>query len=361
MGTAIPPHRIRKKAAPCGSAPKHAPTAVGPIRVMHNRRSARPLFGILTLVAMLVVSSLGARTSPLSSQDGAVEDRSALPPHLIRVDSNLVMVPVSVTDSHGKLVKNLETGDFAVEENGVPETVVRIADPGETPLELALLFDISGSLNRQFQFELDAAQRFLTRTMRSQDAVSIVSVGQEPQVIMPRTENLDSALSALASLMPTRGATAFYDAVILAARSMRLSARRDARRVEVVLSDGEDNNSLTSQLSDAVNEVLRSDCVFYSINPAGASIRLNKVTMEGQKGLETLASQTGGIAFIHQNTESLEGIFDQINAELQAQYLLEYYSSYSRKDGAFRRIVVRVPGRADLRIRARQGYYAPTS
>jgi Ca-activated chloride channel family protein len=103
----------------------------------------------------------------------------------------------------------------------------------------------------------------------------------------------------------------------------------------------------------------RADCLFYSINPSGPSIRLNKISIKGHDGMISLASTTGGAAFLPDGDAALDKVFRQIAAELQAQYLLGYYAPDERADGAFRRITVRVPKRPDLRVRARQGYYAP--
>ena len=319
-----------------------------------------PLLAILLLAVLLPSPSVGRPPQGIfDAEDLSV--RQTLTTPIIRVDSNLVMVPVSVTDFNGALIKNLGPQDFTIEENGNPETVARMAEPGEAPLELALLFDVSGSVQRQFEFELQAADRFLRKIMRPADAVRIFSIGQEPRLIQPRTDNLAKALRALGTLEPTQGITAFYDAVARAARSLGETSQLEARRVELVLSDGEDNNSTISKLPDVIDEVQRGDCVFYSINPSGPSIRLNKLSLKGQEGMERLASETGGKAFVPETPASLDTIFAQIGAELQAQYLLEYYSPASRCDGAFRRIVVHVSKRPDLRIRARQGYFAPCS
>jgi VWFA-related protein len=133
------------------------------------------------------------------------------------------------------------------------------------------------------------------------------------------------------------------------------------RRVQVVLSDGQENNSSRAGLTEAFEALQHADCVFYAINPIGANTNLNRISLEGQRVLQALAAQTGGMAFIPQATEELPVIFDRIVAELQAQYLLEYYSTIAQADGSFRRIRVSIPGRPDLRIRARQGYYSRRS
>jgi Ca-activated chloride channel homolog len=276
---------------------------------------------------------------------------------VIRVSTNLVMVPVNVSDGSGKPVTNLEALDFRIEENGEIQHIETMFEPGKTPLELALLFDISGSVNPRYSFERQAAASFLKKV--SIDSLAIVSVGPEPIVTLGRTRSIPEAMQALETLQPTRGMTAFYDAVMLGTRLLQGSAAPDARRVVIVLSDGEDNNSMTAQ-NDVVRELQRGDCIFYSINPTSqAVLELNAISMKGQQAMYYLAEQTGGVAFITDTTEDLDRIFQQILTDLQAQYVLGYYPWNPAKDGSYRRIVVQVLGHPELRIRARQGYYAP--
>ncbi len=334
----------------------------GVAEATRSTRSVRfPLSVVALLAVLLSAPASSGRPPQVALGADGLPNPQTMATHVIRVNSNLVIVPVSVTDSKGELVKGLESQDFTIEENGVSESIAKMAEPGETPLELALLFDISGSVQRQFEFEQQAANRFLQKIMRPEDAVTIFSIAQQPRLVLPRTESLAKALRALDALEPTQGITAFYDAVASAARSLGENSKLEARRVELVLSDGEDNNSTITKLTDVLDAVQRGDCVFYSINPSGPSIRLNKLSLKGQEEMEKLASETGGMAFVPETPASLDAIFTQIGAELKAQYLLEYYSSDSRFDGAFRHIVVRVPKRPDLRIRARQGYYPPSS
>jgi Ca-activated chloride channel homolog len=288
----------------------------------------------------------------------AASQADPLQPTTIRVQSNLVRVPVSVTDLSGRAVLDLSPEDFRIEENGRQEPLARLAEPGLTPLELALLLDISGSVRPRFEFERLAATRFLRRILRAEDTLTILAIGPQPDLIQPRTVDLDQALRSLGSMMPTQGATAFYDAVVAAAHLLRQKRAPESRRVQVILSDGEDNNSDSFGFQEMVLEVQQSDCIIYSINPAGRSIRLNQVSVEGQNMMSTLAIQTGGTAFLTDTDAELDSIFERIAAELRAQYLLEYYSSDQRGNGDFRQIVVSLPNRPGLRIRARQGYFA---
>ena len=128
------------------------------------------------------------------------------------------------------------------------------------------------------------------------------------------------------------------------------------RRVQIAFSDGEDNSS-DQVLLDARREVQQADCIFYSINPGGPSIRLNVLSRRGQEGMEALAEQTGGVAFIAAQPSDLEVIYGRIATELQSQYVLSYYSPSPRADAGFRSIRVRIPEHPEMRVRARQGYY----
>ena len=277
---------------------------------------------------------------------------------VIRVTTSLISVPVSVTDHSGNPIRDLAASDFVIEEDGNRQQIEKAAEPGRTALELALLFDISGSVNDRFNFEREAAARFLKEVLRPGDAVSIFLIGPRPQPLQPRTHSISEALESLRHITPTKKATAFFDSVVSAAHSLHREAPPNSRKVQIVLSDGEDNNSEDSNLRDAHRELTHADCIFYSINPSGQSIRLNTISLSGQNGMEELASQTGGAAFLTDKPEDLAGIFARISVELQAQYFLAYYAPTRELNGGFRRITVRVPTRPELRVRARRGYYA---
>lgn len=277
----------------------------------------------------------------------------------IRLSSRLVLVPVSASDALGQPVKDLKVEDIVIEEEGRPQRVVALGEPGKTPVEIALLFDVSGSLYGQFAFEQEAAVQFIRRVLKPGDAVSVFSIGLTPKMVKGRTTNGEEAIAGVMSLGPLKEATAFFDSLVEAALYLNKTADTGSLRVLVVISDGEENFSKNHSLSDALRELQKNDCLFYSINPSGGGIRLNTISLKGQGSMESMASQTGGKAFILARIEQLESVFGQIAEELQAQYLFGYYSTDERTDGGFRRINVRAPKRPDLRIRARQGYYLP--
>jgi Ca-activated chloride channel homolog len=310
---------------------------------------------------------------------------------VIRTTSNLVMVPVSVTDQTGRAVQGLKVADFRLEEEGKQQEISGIGDPEQVPLAIALLFDISSSTSQKgfFASQQNAAATFLKLVMKPADRAAIFTITDKATMIQP----LASAEVSAAKMLTVPAATtpvptAFYDTVAAAAKYLTDSAPSNFRRVIVVLSDGDDNFS--EQIRDmsvaearAVQDgkqpfagtragllqrhqraivqvqkaVQQADVIFYSVNPGGPSVKLNQIAMRAERGMEAVAETTGGTAFLPDSDKDLERVFRQVAAELRGQYLLQYYASADSPAGQFRRIQVAVPARNDVRVRARQGFY----
>ena len=280
----------------------------------------------------------------------------------IRLTSRLVLVPLSASDPAGNPVRNLTAEDLVIEEQGRPQALVSLGEPGKVPTEIALLFDVSGSTLAKFNFEQQAAVRFIKEVLKPADAVSVFSIASKPKLVKDRTASSEEAIKGLMTLAPVKGEpTAFFDTVVDAALYLGKKADAGSRRVIIVISDGEENYSERYKLNDALRELQKNDCLFYSINPSGEALKLNSISIKGQSFMESMSTQTGGKAFVPEKIDDLEAVFRQIAEELQAQYLLGYYSTDERADGGFRTIAVRAPKRPDLRLRSRQGYYAPGS
>jgi Ca-activated chloride channel family protein len=301
---------------------------------------------------------------------------------VLRVSSNLVVVPVSVTDASGQPVAGLQASDFRLEEEGRPQEIAQIGDPEQVPLEIALLLDVSGSVDARFNFEKEAAARFLKQVLKPSDRAAIFAISTEPRMVQTAA-SAERASNALLNIGPAKQATAFYDTVVMAARYLAQNTPAQHRRVILVITDGEDNYSdkikaaigatraeqesvkpedklriYNRVLAEVQREVQRADAAFYSINPSGESLRLNIISTRAEAGMEQLAQTTGGTSFVPEQLEDLQAVFRQIAAELRSQYLLQYYSQNEAQPGAFLRIKVGVPARANLRVRARSGYYA---
>ncbi|MBV8857243.1 MAG: VWA domain-containing protein [Acidobacteria bacterium] len=318
---------------------------------------------------------------------------------VVKVTSNLVVVPVAVTDAGGNAVQGLKREDFLLEEEGRAQELQSVGTAEEVPLDIVILFDISSSVTAKdfFTRQQEAAARFLRLVMKPVDRAAVVTIADKPALAQPLAP-AEATAAAILKIPPAAKAvpTAFYDTVTFAAKYLADNAPGNHRRVILAVTDGDDNFStavreqtvaeyealkkaeaqdatlpvgeraaarrdLQSRHARAIQGVQRAvqgaDSVFYSINPGGPSVRLNEISMRAQTGMQTVADATGGTAYVPARNEDLDAIFRQIAAELRAQYLLQYLSNNQATAGKFLRIKVTTPPRPDTRIRARQGYF----
>jgi Ca-activated chloride channel family protein len=310
---------------------------------------------------------------------------------VIRVSSSLVMVPVSVVDAQGQPVHGLQLNDFRLDEEGRAQQITEIGNPDQVPLDIAILFDVSSSVSQKgfFEFQQKAAASFLKQVMKPVDRAAIFTIQDRPKLVAPLANSDKAAFQVLAVPPATTPVpTAFYDTVIAAATYLTANSSEGHRRVILVISDGDDNfsnvirdlsiaearanqkgelspaaarESLRERRRRAVLDVQRAvqqaDAAFYSVNPGGPSVRLNEISMRAQNNMQSIAASTGGTAYLPGSERDLENVFSEVAAELRGQYLIQYYSNSQAAGTQFRRIAVTLPTRADLRVRARQGYY----
>ena len=300
---------------------------------------------------------------------------------VVRVTSNLVVVPVSVTDAKGQPVLGLKTTDFRLQEEGRPQEIAQMGDPEQVPLDIAVLLDVSSSVEARFSFEQQAAASFLKQVLKTGDRATVFAIDDRPRHIQELT-SAERASKQIMGVAPAKGFTAFFDTVLAASRYLEKASTGARRRVIVVISDGDDTarildaskvqskgerllTQMEAQLKfiqqsqqEVQREVQRAEVTFYSINPSGQTMHLNVRTARAEEGMEGLAKVTGGAAFVPGQAEELSAIFSRIAAELRSQYLLQYYSTNESPTGTFLRIRVDTPARPQLRVRARQGYYA---
>ena len=303
---------------------------------------------------------------------------------VIRVTSNLVVVPVSVTDTKGQPVLGLKASDFHVEEDGHEQEIAQLGDPEQLPVDIALLLDVSASVDARFAFEQKAAADFLKQVLKPGDRAGVFAIDEKPRLVQQLT-SAEAAARELMTITAAKGYTAFYDSVLAAESYLDKSSEAGRRRLIVVISDGDDtarilevsasqsrNGDLQLMGRDAqlqliqraqtevLREVQRAEITFYSINPSGDTMHLNVRTARSEEGMERIAQATGGAAFIPRNDSDLDDIFRRVASEIRSQYLIQYYSNNQSAGRAFRRIAVSTPARPQLRIRAREGYYPRT-
>ncbi|MDQ3748081.1 MAG: VWA domain-containing protein [Acidobacteriota bacterium] len=287
---------------------------------------------------------------------------------IIRVDSALVPIPVSVIDSGGRAITNLKLEDFELLIDGKAAEISDLSR-SETPVRLAMLFDNSSSVTQAREFEVKAAVKFFKRVIRPErDLAALYSVSTGSRLEQPLTKNVALLASAIENFPQPEGATALLDAIIKAANYLRES---DGRRVIVIVSDGEDTYSdLDTTLEKVVLAVQLANCQVYVVKTTdfenfkrtgqrGGNANILKLTAE--RRMRELAAQTGGSVYSPIDERELDAAFNQISAELSQAYILNYYPAEadSKNRNEFRTIFLKVKGRENLTIKTRKGYYVP--
>ena len=277
----------------------------------------------------------------------------------VELAANLVTVTVVARDASGALVTDLTPADFKITEDGRRQDVDRFYHQGEVPLRLALLFDASISIKDRLDFEKRAASRFFTEVLRPGDQAALFSVSTDWRLEQPLTGSAGALVDATDRLAAA-GITALYGAIQGASKNL---GAVEGRRVLVVLSDGYDTKNRET-LAATLETAQRNDAVIYCISPAGAGDDQSPSGRIGAEALHRLAEETGGHAFfppieekLSHETATLDAIYRQIIEELQAQYVLTYYSTTASEDKRFRTIRVEVD-RPGVTVSARKGYYA---
>ena len=272
----------------------------------------------------------------------------------ITLNSDLVTVIASVTGKDGNFVSDLKKEDFEILEDKVPQTLSGFSREDSIPLELAFLFDTSGSVRERRDFEKKAAVNFFKDVFRPQDHGSIYLVNTEVERELSLTNKLEYIINSINRIQVERGATALYDAIYLASKDLDQTS---GRHVMMILSDGRDNVS-RYDLKKALAEAQDADVVVYAIHPYGRDLSANLRDPGAEQALISFAEQTGGEAYFSANVDELEQDFHRFAAELHAQYVLTYYPKNEARDGKFRGLSVSVK-RQGLTVRARKGYFAP--
>ena len=342
-------------------------------------------------------------TPPASSSGSASSDSSAQSTgpeevgegDVVKVNTSLVTVPVSVLDRQGRFVPNLQRDDFRILDNGVEQSIAYF-EPAEKPFTVALLLDTSASTHFHMQEIREAAIAF-AKQLRPQDRMLVVTFNDEVLLLTPNaTNDLDTVENLIDEYANTGSSTRLYDAVHLTIRE-RLNQIK-GRKAIVLFTDGVDTSSQQASYQSTLREAEELDALIYpiqydtsdyarSMQGGGNSVTVvttthgifgSKTTQQtynvpannGQpmpgtskadydradKYLHALADETGGRLYQANDTRQLADSFSRIAEELRRQYSLGYYPrSDNGDDTARREIKVRVK-RSDLAVKARDGY-----
>jgi len=280
-------------------------------------------------------------------------------PPVFEVGIEVINLNVSVTDPRNRYVTDLAAKDFAVYEDGVRQELTLFTHEN-LPISLSLLIDVSASMDEKLSAAQDAAIRFV-KTLRPQDAAQVTQFNERILVLQDYTNDL-AALETAVRRTSASGPTALHNALYVTLKDLEKQKKAGElrRRAIVLLSDGEDTASLVDD--DRVIELAkRTEIGIYavSLRPNRPGDRERLEFSQAVHLLTTLSRETGGQVFFPNSLSELDTVYDRIAEELRTQYNLGYVSANKRKDGKWRRVVVRVPERTDVSVRHKLGYFAP--
>jgi Ca-activated chloride channel homolog len=271
------------------------------------------------------------------------------------IDVDLVNVVFSVLDRKGKALPDLDLNEVSIVEDGATQKITNFTLEAGGPVALAVLIDTSNSIRTQFKVEQEAAIDFFHTTVRRrQDKAMLMSFDSTVDILQPFTDDADLLTKAVRRLK-TGGGTKMFDAIQLACLE-HLRKETGARRVLVVISDGDDNMSF-EVLSSAIESAQRAEVAIYAIS-TNTSGFFGMSAPKNDKVLKRLAEETGGRAFFPGKIDEMAVNFQDISIELRNQYSLAYRPANRLKDGSFRSIKINT-SRKDAKVFHRRGYYAP--
>jgi Ca-activated chloride channel homolog len=274
---------------------------------------------------------------------------------------DLVSLNVTVADSAARYVTDLQQQDFQVFEDGVLQEVT-FFNKTNLPIALGLLLDTSASMESRLPIAQEAAIGF-AKKLRPQDLAEVIDFDSRVLILQTFTSKA-SELEQAIRRTSAGGSTSMYNAIYIALKDLKKIVATNVdeirRQAIVVLSDGEDTSSLLP-FEEVLDLAKRSETAIYAIGlrSTEAGVSSNKGFKEAEFVLRQLSQETGGRTFFPTQASELAGIYGQISDELSSQYTVGYTSRNTKRDGAWRRVVVRV-NRPNAVPRTKQGYFAPT-
>src|ERR1700675_2113179 len=330
--------------SPSSSTP--APTSSAPLPNSSPESASSPSSSTTTGQAP---PQAGSPTQPDSAKPDSDESVTT-----IVSAGNEGRVVFTVTDRHGRYIKDLKRNDFKVIDDRKPAELRSFRSETDLPLQVGLLVDASNSVRDRFKFEQEAAIEFLNAIVRPRyDKAFVVGFDATPEVTQDFTDNTEG-LSKGVRMLRAGGGTAMYDALYFACRDKLLKQEQSGpvRRAIILLSDGDDNLSHVTR-EEAIDMAARAEVIVYTI-----STNISGMKGNGDKVLERIADATGGRAFFPFQMRDVSDAFLSIQEELRSQYAVAYKPADFAADGRYRTIAILAQDKG-MKVRTRKGYYAP--
>jgi len=313
-------------------------------------------------VLLFSVAAFGQQPKPQATPTPAPPESAD---QRVEVTVRRVRLPITVVDKKGQFVPGLTQNDFEIFEDRIPQQIDSFTseENNKLPLYIAVLMDTSPSTAGKLKFEQESAMNFIQTVVRPRkDRVLFATFDHEITLRQDFTDRLELLDRAVFSVKKTGEKTALYDAIWQFCDEKMRSAQ--GRRALVIITDGDDTYS-RADINDAIDIAQRTETTIYAISTkAGLSsvvpgVEAGTVKDRGDKDLERLASETGGVAFFTGDMLALERSFGKIAAELRSQYLITYRPVNDRYDGSYRRVDVKLTGSNEkYKLRTKRGYTA---
>ena len=277
----------------------------------------------------------------------------------VRIDVELALVNVTVTDPYNRLVTGLDADNFRVFEDNVEQEVVNFSSE-DVPISIGVIFDHSGSMADKLGKAKEAAIQFF-KTANPQDEFFLVGFNERAELLSPFTDSVEDLQGRIFSV-PAKGRTALLDAIYLGLSEMK--GAHHAKRALLIISDGGDNSSRYNE-KDIKRLVREADTQLYSIgifDPFEYRSRTPE-ELHGPSLLSEVTELTGGRSFSVEDINELPDIAAKIGMELRNQYVLGYRPSNKSHDARWRKIKIKLrapKGLPPLTAYAKTGYYAPS-
>jgi len=332
---------------------------------------SRPRFGargnssllkgkFVVLLFVFSVLSFSSHAQPVSENE------------TIRVDAGLVDLNVSVFNLKNKeKISALKKNDFAIFENGEAEEITFFAE-AETPFDLVLLLDLSGSTENKLKLIRKSSKKFI-EAVRPTDRIAIATFTSELKILTPFTSDRKLLKQSVDRIEKPFGGTNFWDSLKFTLENIVVKGKQTRRKAVVVMTDGVDNalpgvRGDGSQITfeDLLETVKRSDSIIIPVYLDTETELLKKApylatpesyTMAREQ-LAQIADESGSAVYRANKVEDLEGVYQQVIRDLGTVYSIGYQPANNKRDGSWREVKVSLINKPELKIKTKRGYYA---
>jgi len=296
------------------------------------------------------------RIKPPAPKDPEIDPQFRTHTKPYKVDVDMVLVPVTITDPLNRLVTGLDRENFNLFE-GKDQQEIKTFSSEDAPVSIGVIFDMSGSMGSKIDRAREAVIEFF-KTANPQDEFFMITFADKPEEIADFTNSVDDIQGRLVYTVP-KGRTALLDAIYLGVSKMRQA--KYPKKALLIISDGGDNHSRYTE-GEIRSMVKEADILIYAIGIYDHYFPTEEERL-GPALLSDVTELTGGRAFTIDNPNDLADVSTKIGIELRNQYVIGYRPKNPARDGKWRKIKVKLlppKGLPPLRVYAKTGYYAPT-